>query len=143
MCMQSCTYLIDGKTERALLGQVLQPAVPNLPSGERPASNRRQRKIHSYLFSSLGHLLHANDAAIDYWKSRGNDAQPVVLRSCLSRSVFLHCYSLKTGLGSQLCLDHIWLSTKVVRRSISPWRAHSTGRIAACHCSRCQGSGLF
>lgn len=75
--MQSCTYLVDGKTEKALLGQVLQPAVPAQPSGERPASMHQQGKIHSYLFSSTGHLLHANDAAIDDWKSRGNDGPDV------------------------------------------------------------------
>lgn len=70
--MQGCTCLINGKIEKALLGQVLPSATQNLPTDVRPASMHQQGKIHSYLFSSLGFLLHANDAAIDDWRSRGN-----------------------------------------------------------------------
>lgn len=71
--MQSCTFVIDGKTEKALLGQVLQPAIQTPPTGvATPATMQQHGKIHSYLFSSLGFLLHANDAAVEDWKSKGN-----------------------------------------------------------------------
>ncbi|KAK9837615.1 hypothetical protein WJX74_001448 [Apatococcus lobatus] len=69
--VSSCTYIIDGKIEKAILCQCMNTTTPVLPTGLQPTSAHQQGKIHSYLFSSSAWLLHANEAAINDWKSRG------------------------------------------------------------------------
>lgn len=69
-CLQSCNFIIDGKMEKAILGQCLTTLTPDITTHVQPLV-QQQGKIHSYLFSNVGLLLQANEAATSDWKSRG------------------------------------------------------------------------
>ena len=71
MCMQPCTVLIDGKAEGAVLSQLIEVGQGVKEAGLHQGSMHSQNRIHSYLFSKLGYLVHANEAAHAEWESRG------------------------------------------------------------------------
>ncbi len=72
VCVQPCTILIDGKVEVAILAQCLEATDGPTSRGLHPTSMYNQGRIHSYLFNTAGVLLHANEAATNDWKARGN-----------------------------------------------------------------------
>ena len=70
LCAQPCKVLIEGKVETAILAQCMEAADAPNARGLHPTSMYNQGRIHSYLFSSTGYLVHANEAAVNDWKTR-------------------------------------------------------------------------